>query len=108
MWIVDHVAPVRVRGPRTRGARANEPNLNCLCYTASNRGPRLEYSGSADGASATSPVLTAWLVAEAAEATPARLPHGVARLPHGVARLPHGVVRLPHGVARLPHGVVQA
>jgi hypothetical protein len=22
VWIVDHVAPVRVRGPRTRGARA--------------------------------------------------------------------------------------
>ena len=97
---------MRVRGPRTRGARANEPNFNCLCYTASNR-PRLEYSGSADGASATSPVLTAWLVAEAAAATPARLPHGVARLPHGVVRLTHGVVRLPHGVARPPHGVVQ-
>ena len=94
-----------------RAARARMNRILIVYVTRpqiAERGPRLEYSGSADGASATSPVLTAWLVAEAAAATPARLPHGVARLPHGVARLPHGVVRLPHGVARLPHGVVQA
>ena len=55
--------------------------------------PTLEYSRSADGASATSPIPPAWLVAEAAAATPARLPRDVARLPHDVARLPHDVVQ---------------